>query len=578
MRGRAGLSAAIRRVSRACAVLLCTGLASAAAPSITLILVHGKIWTVNPQQKEAEAVAIEGNRIAAVGSDREILDLKQASTRVLDLKGRRVLPGFNDAHVHFYSGGADLAGPQLRYSKSERDFRDTLGSFARQLPKGEWITGGEWDHENWSPARLPARQLIDPVTKDWPVFVSRLDGHMGLANSLALKLASVDRNTKDVPGGVIVRDASGEPTGILKDAAQGLVERIIPAPNQKQIRVAIRAAEDYANRAGVTSVQDMSAAPDIFRAYQTMLRAGELHVRISGHQPLVSWERLADVGLLADFGNEHLHIGGVKGFADGSLGSTTALLFQPYLDSPGTSGITSAELANPEKMAKNIEGADAAGLQIAIHAIGDRANDIILGMYEAVAREHGPRDRRWRIEHAQHLTAADIPRFARLHVIPSMQPYHCIDDGRWAEKRIGPERAKTTYAFRSLLDSGASLAFGSDWPVAPMSPLMGIYAAVTRRTLDGKHPDGWVPEQKITVEEAVRAYTMGSAYASFEDKIKGSIEPGKLADLIVLSDDIFSIDPVKIADTKVAAVILDGKFVMGELPPPQDPSGLLLRN
>jgi predicted amidohydrolase YtcJ len=541
---------------------------------VTLILAHGKIWTVNPQQKEAEAVALAGNRILAVGSTSEILKLKQPETLVVNLEGRRVLPGFDDAHVHFYSGGANLAGPQLRYSKSEQEFRDTLAAFAQQLPKGEWITGGDWDHENWSPARLPTRQLIDPVTKNWPVFVSRLDGHMALANSLALKLAGVDKETKDVPGGVIVRDRNGEPTGILKDAAQGLVEKVIPPPSQKQIRVAIKAAQAYANAQGVTSVQDMSASPDVFRAYQTMLHNGELQVRVSGHQPLPSWQRLADIGMLADFGGEHLHMGGVKGFADGSLGSTTALFFQPYLDAPNTSGIASAELAYPEKMAKNIEGADAAGLQIAIHAIGDKANNTILGMYETVAREHGERDRRWRIEHAQHLLPTDIPRFAQLHVIASMQPYHCIDDGRWAEKRIGAERAKTTYAFRSLLDAGAILAFGSDWDVAPMSPLMGIYAATTRRTLDGKHPDGWVPEQKISVEEAVRAYTMGSAYASFEDKIKGSIEPGKLADLIVLSDDIFAIDPVKIADTKVQLTILDGKVVLGEL---RDRSGLLLR-
>jgi predicted amidohydrolase YtcJ len=560
------------------ALLSCLTPVAVSQPSITLILIHGKIWTVNPQQKEAEAAAISGNRIVAVGSTSEILALKQPGTQVVDLNGKRVLPGFNDAHVHFYSGGADLAGPQLRYSKSEQEFRGTLGAFAHQLPRGEWITGGEWDHENWSPARLPTRQLIDPVTKDWPVFVSRLDGHMSLANSLALKLAGVDKNTQDVPGGVIVRDENGEPTGILKDAAQGLVEKVIPAPSQKQIRVAIKAAQEYANGVGVTSVQDMSASPDVFRAYQTMLHDGELHVRISGHQPLTTWHRLADVGVLADFGSEYLHIGGVKGFADGSLGSTTALFFQPYLDSPNTSGIPSAELVNPEKMARNIEGADAAGLQIAIHAIGDKANNTILGMYEAVARRDGPRDRRWRIEHAQHLLPADIPRFARLHVIASMQPYHCIDDGRWAEKRIGPERAKTTYAFRSLLDSGATLAFGSDWDVAPMSPLKGIYAAVTRRTLDGKHPGGWVPEQKITVEEAVRAYTMGSAYASFEEKLKGSIEPGKLADLIVLSDDIFSIDPVKIVDAKVEIMVFDGKILFNGSPLlSKDPSGLLLR-
>lgn len=546
---------------------------------ITLLLVNGKIWTMNPQEKEAEAIALAGNRIVAVGTTLEISKFKQPGTEVIDLQGKRVLPGFNDAHVHFYSGGASLAGPQLRYSKSQADFRATLAVFAQRTPKGHWITGGNWDHENWTPARLPTRQLIDDATKDWPVFVNRLDGHMSLANSAALKLAGVDKNTKDVPGGVIVRDPDGNPTGILKDAAQDLVEKVIPAPSEEQIRTAIKAAQTYANSQGVTSVQDMSASPDIFRVYQTMLRNRELTVRISGHQPLTSWQRLANVGLLADFGNEQLHIGGLKGFADGSLGSTTALFFEPYLDAPSTRGIASAELADPASMWQNIKHADAAGLQIAIHAIGDRANHTILGMYERVEREHGDRDRRLRIEHAQHLTASDIPRFARLHVIASMQPYHCIDDGRWAEKRIGPQRAKTTYAFRSLLDSGATLAFGSDWDVAPMNVLMGIYGAVTRRTLDGKHPNGWVPEQKITVEEAVRAYTMGSAYASFDEKIKGSLEPGNLADLVVLSDDIFSIDPVKIADTKVWMTIFDGRIVVEPASGHynRDASGLMLR-
>lgn len=565
---------------RAAAVLLATAfLPLQAQNAVTLILVNGKIWTENPRQKEAEAVAIRGNRIAAVGSTAEISRMKGPSVRVVDLEGKRVVPGFNDAHVHFYSGGADLAGPQLRYAKSQQEFRDTLAEFAETQPKGRWITGGNWDHENWRPAALPTRQLIDAVTKDWPVFVNRLDGHMSLANSVALKLAHVDKSTKDVPGGVIVRDSGGNPTGILKDAAQDLVNRVMPPPSADQIRTAVLAAQAYANAQGVTSVQDMSAAPDVFRVYQKMMHGGELRVRISGHQPLPDWKRLADIGLLADFGNDELHIGGLKGFADGSLGSSTALFFQPYLDAPNTSGIPSAELADPEQMFHNVEQADADGLQVAIHAIGDKANHIILGFYEKVEHEHGLRDRRFRIEHAQHLLAADIPRFAQLHVIASMQPYHCIDDGRWAEKRIGPERAKTTYAFRSLLDAGTTLAFGSDWDVAPMKPILGIYAAVTRRTLDGKHPDGWVPEQKITVAEAVHAYTVGSAYASFEENSKGSIEPGKLADLAVLSDDIFAIDPVKIAGTKVYMTIFDGRIVFGPIPSPyqRDSSGLLLR-
>lgn len=561
------------------AALLIFGMAVNCQDGITLLLVNGKFWTVNPQQKEVEAVAIRGNRIAAVGTTAEIMKLESPSAPVFDLEGKRVLPGFDDTHVHFFQGGSALAGPQLRYSKTQEEFRNTLAEYAKHRPSGTWITGGEWDHENWSPAVLPTHDLIDSVTERWPVYVERLDGHMGLANAVAMKQAGVDRNTKDVPGGVIVRDAQGNPTGVFKDAAQGLIEKAIPPPTQQEIITAIRAAQNYANAQGVTSVQDMSAAPEIFRAYQTMMHEGALRVRISGHQPLPQWQRLANVGIIADFGNEYLHIGGLKGFADGSLGSTTALMFAPYLDAPNTSGIPSAELSNPEQMFRNMENADAAGLQIATHAIGDKANDTILNFYERIEREHGPRDRRLRIEHAQHLRPEDIPRFGRDHVIASMQPYHCIDDGRWAEKRIGPERARTTYAFRSLLDSGATLAFGSDWPVAPMSPLMGIYGAVTRRTLDGKHPDGWVPEQKITVEEAVRAYTMGAAYASFEEKIKGSIEPGKLADFVVLSDDIFAIDPVKIADTKVVMTIFDGKGIkMPDCPGCKNlPSGLILR-
>jgi hypothetical protein len=384
---------------------------------------------------------------------------------------------------------------------------------------------------------------------------------MALANSQALQLAGITRDTPDPPGGTIVRDAAGEPTGVLKDAAMGPLVRAIPAPSEDQIADAVRAAMRYAAENGVTSVQDMSAAPEILRVYQKLLARGELTVRISGHQPLATWERLASVGLHADFGGEKLHIGALKGFADGSLGSTTALFFEPYLDAPNTSGLANSQMIPESKMQGRILDADRAGLQIAVHAIGDKANHIVLGMYEEAKRQNGARDRRFRIEHAQHLRMEDIPRFGKLHVIASMQPYHCIDDGRWAEKRIGPERAKGTYAFRALLDSGAVLAFGSDWDVAPMQPLMGIYAAATRRTLDGKHPDGWVPEQKITVAEAIRAYTMGSAYASFDEKIKGSIEPGKLADMVVVSDDILSIPAVGIEKTRVETTVFDGKVV-----------------
>jgi predicted amidohydrolase YtcJ len=534
---------------------------AAAQPAASLVLLNGKIWTVNAAQPRADAVACLGSRIVAVGSNGEIRKWIGAGTEVIDLGGKLVLPGFNDAHVHFFSGGENLASVQLRDAKSEDEFRARIAEFAAKQPAGRWITGGDWDHENWTPARLPTRQLIDAVTAGHPVLVDRLDGHMALANSQALKLAGITGDTPDPPGGTIVRDAAGEPTGVLKDAAMSPVYRVIPEPSEDQIADAVRAAMHYAAENGVTSVQDMSAAPEILRVYQTLLARGELTVRISGHQPLASWERLAAVGLHADFGGEKLHIGGLKGFADGSLGSTTALFFKPYLDAPNTSGLANSEMIPETKMQKHILDADRAGLQVAVHAIGDKANHMVLGMYEEAGRQNGVRDRRFRIEHAQHLLADDIPRFGKLHVIASMQPYHCIDDGRWAEKRIGPERAKTTYAFRSLLDSGAVLAFGSDWDVAPMKPLLGIYAAATRRTLDGKHPDGWVPEQKISVADAIRAYTMGSAYASFDDKIKGSIEPGKLADMVVVSDDILSIQAVEIEKTGVETTVFDGKAI-----------------
>ncbi|HWC00276.1 MAG TPA: amidohydrolase [Bryobacteraceae bacterium] len=532
-----------------------------AQPTADLALVHGKIWTVDAAHPVAQAVACRSGRIAAVGSDAEIARWIGPHTQVIDLAGKLVVPGFYDAHVHFYTGGRDRAGVQLRDARSQAEFRKRIGEFAARQPKGRWITGGNWDHENWSSGELPTHQWIDDVTAGHPVFVSRLDGHMALANAEALKLAGITRETPDPPGGTIVRDARGEPTGVLKDAAMGPMERVIPPPSPEEIAEGLRAAMRYAAENGVTSVVDMSAAPEILRAYQRLLAAGEMTVRVYGAQPLAGWQRLAAIGVRAGFGGEKLQIGLLKGFADGSLGSTTALFFEPYLDAPHTSGLAGDEMIPESKMRNHILEADRAGLQIAVHAIGDKANHVILGMFEEAAANQPGRDPRFRIEHAQHLRAEDIPRFGKLRVIASMQPYHAIDDGRWAEKRIGPERAKGTYAFRSLLDAGAVLAFGSDWPVAPMEPLMGIYAAATRRTLDGKHPEGWVPEQKIRVEEAIRAYTMGSAWAAFAEKSKGSIEPDKLADLAVLSDDILRIPPAEIEKTRVVLTVFDGKVI-----------------
>jgi len=529
-----------------------------------LIIVNANIHTMDRNQPTAEAVAILGNRIIAVGSNDEIKKLQGPNTRTIDAKGQLILPGFNDAHVHFMSGGFQLSSVDLRDANTPQEFAQRIRDFAAKLPQGRWITGGDWDHERWPEAKLPTRELIDHYTPNTPVFVNRLDGHMALANSLALKLAGITSATKDPDGGVIVRDpANGLPTGVLKDAAQSFVWKVIPAPSFEEKLTAARAATNHAASLGVTSVQDMSSGVDV-GVYQTLLDRGELKTRIYAVWPLPSWDRLARTGVRAHFGSPMLRTGGLKGFADGSLGSTTALFFDPYLDAPNTSGIPSDEMFPDGAMLERVRGADRVGLQILIHAIGDRANDQILSIYEEVEKEDGDRDRRFRIEHAQHLRVQDIARFARDKVIASMQPYHTIDDGRWAEKRIGPDRAKTTYAFRSLLNSGAMLAFGTDWTVAPLNPMLSIYAAATRRTLDGKHPDGWIPEQKISVEEAVRAYTIGSAYAEFQENEKGTIAPGKLADLVILSRDIFKIDPVEIEKVKVVMTIMDGRMVYSQ--------------
>ena len=524
------------------------------------VIVNANVQTMDPARPSAEAIAILGNRIVAVGSTTEIRKLAGATTRTIDAQQRLVLPGFNDAHTHFLNGGFQLASVDLRDADTPQEFAARIRAFVEKSPKGRWITGGDWDHERWPDAKLPAKELIDSFTADTPVFVSRLDLHMALANSFTLKLAGVTRETPDPPGGAIVRDKNGEPTGVLKDAAMSLVWKVKPPATFEEKLTAARAATDHAAKLGVTSIQDVSAGADV-GVYQSLLDRGELKTRIYAVSPLPAWERLAQTGMRAHFGSEMLRVGGLKGFSDGSLGSTTALFYDPYLDEPSTSGLPGDEMFPEGAMLKRVVEADRAGLQIMIHAIGDRANDLILSLYEQVERENGPRDRRLRIEHAQHLRERDIPRFTHARVIASMQPYHAIDDGRWAEKRIGKDRARTTYAFRSLLDAGATLAFGTDWTVAPLDPMLTIYAAVTRRTLDGKNANGWVPEQKISVAESVRAYTTGSAYAEFQEKVKGSITPGKLADLVILSQDLFKIDPQEIEKVKVVLTMVDGRVV-----------------
>jgi predicted amidohydrolase YtcJ len=538
------------------AILLGTATMNAQQP-VTLAIVNAKVWTANPRQPWATGVAVAGDRIIAVGSSAEIAKLARGtSARVIDAKGALVTPGFIDSHVHFLDGGFRLSSVQLRDAKTPEEFTARIKAFAKTIPPGEWITGGDWDHTQWG-GELPRKDWIDSVTPNNPVWIARLDGHMALANSLALKAAGVTKVTQDVDGGTIVRDASGEPTGILKDNAHSYIDKVQPAPSSEMEDRALEAAMRYVAERGVTSVVNMGTFGDL-AAFERAHAANRMITRIYAVTPIAQWEKLRDTVEKRGHGDTWLRIGGLKGFVDGSLGSHTAAMFAPFTDSPGDSGF----LVNTEAdLYRWTSGADNAGLQVIVHAIGDRAINTQLGIFERVEKENGARDRRFRIEHAQHLAPQDIPRFAELGVIASMQPYHAIDDGRWAEKVIGPQRIKTTYAFRSLLDAKARLAFGSDWFVAPPTPLEGIYAAVTRRTLDDKNPAGWVPEQKISLEESLRAYTINGAYASFEDSVKGSVERGKLADITILDRDITLIPPESIRDAHVSYTIVGGRIV-----------------
>ncbi|MDM8002911.1 MAG: amidohydrolase, partial [Bacteroidota bacterium] len=482
-----------------------------------MIITNARIWTGDEAQPYAEAMAVSGDTIAAIGSSREVMKFKSGTDTIIDMGGRFVVPGFIDSHIHMLQGGENLASVQLRDADTPELFISRIKEYAATLKPGEWILGGDWDGKGWE--TLPHRDWIDSVTPDNPVFVSRLDGHMALANSAAMKLAGVDRKVKDVSGGTIERDTRGEPTGIFKDNAMDLIFAKVPSSSEEEIDRALVAAMKYLASNGVTSAHSVDAAAYADGIARVRAR-GEQITRIYYLQTISRWKDMKKHLDREGRGDKWVSTGGVKGFVDGSLGSHTAAFIEPYTDLQTDTGLF---VNSEEDLYKWISESDKAGLQVVIHAIGDRAINTLLNIYERVAAENGDRDRRFRIEHSQHIAPEDIPRYGKLKVIAGMQPYHAIDDGRWAEEYIGPNRIKTTYAFRSLLDSGATLAFGSDWFVAPATPLEGIYAAVTRRTLDGKNPDGWVPEQKITVEEALKAYTINGAYASFEEDIKGTL-------------------------------------------------------
>ena len=525
--------------------------------SADLILINGKIYTLAADQPWANSCAIKDGKFIAVGEKREMQKLKGRTTEIIDLKHKLVLPGFNDAHVHFSDGGFYLLGIDLRDAKDEQEFVKRIKDYAAKLDSGEWILGGNWDHEAWPSQKHPAKELIDEVTQNNPVFVQRLDGHIALANSLALKLAGVTKDTPDPQGGEVKKDpATGEPTGILTDNAQSYVGAVIPAPTNEQLKQAIKTAIQYANSLGVTSIQDNSSAAD-FEVYQELLKSGELTLRINAWQPAYYLKNFEAIGILPNFGNEWLRIGTMKVFVDGSMGAGTALFFEPYSDDPTTSGLP---IYPEDELYELIKSIDKAGLQIAAHAIGDKANAWILNAFEQAFQENGERNARHRIEHAQVVLPEDIERYRELGIIASIQPSHCIDDMRWAEKRIG-DRVKHSYLFNSFVKADVKIAFGTDWTVEPLNPMLGLYAAVTREFPDGGPEGGWFPDEKITLEQAIEFYTLGSAYAEFQEHVKGSIEVGKLADLVVIDKNLFEIKPGEILDTKVELTIVGGKVV-----------------
>ena len=530
----------------------------ACSPKAEIVIEGGSVWTGLSGRGRTGAVAIGKGKILAVGDSAEIARYVGRRTQVLNAAGGLIMPGFADGHTHFINGGFQLASVDLRDAATPQEFVRRLKEYASHLKPGEWITGGDWDHTLWRGTPLPQHGWIDSVTPNNPVFINRLDGHMALANGAAMRAAGVTKATQAPVGGEIPRNRAGEPIGIFKDQAMNLIGRSVPDPSPEQRDSALARALAHAASLGVTATSHVSASWADLASYRRLAGANRLTMRAILYFPIEGWRAVAESISRGGSGDDWVRLGGVKGFMDGSAGSRTAYFFEPFSDSAGYRGI----MLQPESdMRAWIGGADSAGLQVAVHAIGDRANAILLAIFDSVARAHDPRDRRFRIEHAQHLRAEDIPKFGAQRVVASMQPYHAIDDGRWLAVRIGPERIKTTYAFRALLDSDAPLAFGSDWTVAPLDPMLGVYAAVTRRTLDDKNPGGWVPEQKISVGEALRAYTYGNAWATFNEQKWGTIAAGRFADIVVLDRDPFAVAAESLGTIKPRYTIVGGRLV-----------------
>ena len=523
---------------------------------------HGRIYTNDPASPWAEALAISEGRITCVGKmDHVLTDCGggQEGVESINLKGQFVMPGFNDAHVHLGGAAADELAVPLTGVPSAEEMQKRVAAAVAQHKEGEWITGGGWDHTLWLEKRLPNRQQLDAVSPKNPVILTHISGHVAVANSLALKSAEIDKNTPNPPGGEIERDALGQPTGMLKEgAAISLVKVRIPDPTFEQRRKGIELVLANVAKNGVTSVQDYSEWAD-FQVYQQLKEEGKLSVRITEWLPFnLPLNELQNRQAQGGTKDAWLKTGALKAFLDGAMGSRTAAMLEPYSDDPSTTGILTSD---PEKLTAMAIQRDKAGFQLAFHAIGDRANRIALNVFAAVAKANGPRDRRDRVEHAQVVAPMDFARFAELHVIASMQPSHQTTDMRWAEDRIGRERIMGAYAWATMLKNKVPLAFGTDYDVEPISPFRGLYACVTRELPDGGPKHGWEPQERISLEDCIRAYTSGSAYAQFEEGKKGELKPGEYADFIILSDDLTKVPPAQFTKTRVLRTVVGGRTV-----------------
>ncbi|MBV9209983.1 MAG: amidohydrolase [Acidobacteria bacterium] len=549
---------------------------------VSLLLFNGKVFTADARGTIAEAVAVEGERIVAVGSTQD-LRARYEAAREIDLQGKLMTPGFNDAHLHLMDGGFSLMRVDLGGAKTLDEALSLVAARIRELPPGSWVLGRGWDHTLWG-NRWPTRQDLDKVSPNNPVWLYRVDGHIGWANSLALQKAGVTRETKVQEGGEMLRDASGEPTGILKEQqAYSLVEQAVPAPSREEKIQAIERALHETSRYGITSITNFfGAAPaterpgyEMSKLYRELIRQDKFPLRVSiglnFENPVEELKRQREEFATFKDDPHRLRLGPVKGYVDGTLGSRTAAMLAPYTDDPHNSGIPRR---TPEELTRMILERDEAGFQIALHAIGDRANRMSLDgyeradkirLFEGMSAEPGSRGARaWlrhRIEHAQVVAPTDFARFRNIGVIASMQPSHAISDKRWAQDRLGEYRVQGAYAWRMMQAFGVHMAFGTDWPFDSISPYVGLYAAVTRQSEDGDPPGGWWPQERVSIAEAIRCYTTEGAYATFEEKEKGQLAAGMLADMTVHSRDLLTIKPEEILQTETVLTILGGKVI-----------------